>query len=644
MDDINLRAAARQSWDNVFSLAYPKLKGMINSIIEETERTLEDSKRELRTVTLALENFEQKLVTAKNSISSLIRSQENINSYLERVVGGLGEGVSSSDVTAIPTDLLRGSKGRFKYDEKTKRWTDEKGRPISEEEVRARGLNEGDKLKAGKAGQVVEAATKEGFVSSTVKTLNRANLVAAVAAAGILVYDIYKLDSSSPDYKSNVQKLVAKFIAQYALGVGVAALVGTVTTMGFTAAGAPIIAPLAGIVAGITAGTIAVFYTDKDVEKLTDLVIDKLNEGSTATAQSSQGGSPIGGIGGVAGGDLSALSSADSIRFVADRIIFNSLKITGGGQESSVEPAPSGAGVTGQRFPVGNQGEVSRGGPAGFSGAPGMASGGQRAIDTSGFGGGQSFLVPGRNSRVAASNQRFDASQVGGSGISPNISQAEYYNKMYGAVYEAAVARGLPYPEVVASLGASQTSLETGYGKHMVGNNAFGIKGTGSAGTVNANTQEFVGGRMVGMKQGFRAYGDVTESANDYVDMMLKNQKRYGGVLTAPTVEQAIAAQARSGYATDPAYGSKLSSINSKFASQGGNKPEPKIPSTGSTVNRASVENKVEKEKAQSSSASQVNNLITQSPSSQTVEQQPEQPRGKEVAVGDRLGRLISQS
>jgi flagellum-specific peptidoglycan hydrolase FlgJ len=215
---------------------------------------------------------------------------------------------------------------------------------------------------------------------------------------------------------------------------------------------------------------------------------------------------------------------------------------------------------------------------------------------------------------------------------------------MYNAVYEAAKASGLPYPEVIASLGASQTSLETGYGKHMVGNNAFGIKGTGSAGTVNANTQEFVGGKMVGMKQGFRAYGDVTESANDYVNMMIKNQKRYSGVLTAKTVEEAIAAQAKSGYATDPSYGSKLASINSRFGGQNAAKPETKLAKSGPAINNASIDNKVGNEKLQqTASSSQVNNLITQSPSSQTPNQEPPKS-GNEVDVRNRLGRLIAQT
>jgi hypothetical protein len=150
---------------------------------------------------------------------------------------------------------------------------------------------------------------------------------------------------------------------------------------------------------------------------------------------------------------------------------------------------------------------------------------------------------------------------------------------------------------------------------------------------------------MVGMKQGFRAYGDVTESANDYVDMMLKNQKRYGGVLNATSVEEAIAAQAKSGYATDPAYGSKLASINSKFAGSPSKnvatKPEPKSPASGPAVNKASIESKVDKEKQQTASM-EVNNLVSQSPSSQSGDKQPEQPTGKEVGANDRIGRLIT--
>ena len=146
-------------------------------------------------------------------------------------------------------------------------------------------------------------------------------------------------------------------------------------------------------------------------------------------------------------------------------------------------------------------------------------------------------------------------------------TQKAYYDKMYNALYAAAKEKGVPNPEVIAKLGATQTSLETGYGRHMVGNNAFGIKGSGPN-SVNAGTQEFVGGKMVGMKQSFRSYNNVTDSAADYIDFLQKNP-RYKGVLAATNINEAITAQSKTGYATDPNYGSKLASINTKMGGGG---------------------------------------------------------------------------
>lgn len=151
--------------------------------------------------------------------------------------------------------------------------------------------------------------------------------------------------------------------------------------------------------------------------------------------------------------------------------------------------------------------------------------------------------------------------------MAQNSSQA-YYEKMYKALYKAAVEKNVPYPEVLARLGAAQTCLETGFGRSMVGNNAFGIKGKGPAGTVNAATKEFIGGQMVGMSQGFRAYNKVEDSAIDFVDFILKN-KRYAKVVSATTVNDAIDAQGKSGYATDPGYASKLYSIHKNYGNIG---------------------------------------------------------------------------
>jgi flagellum-specific peptidoglycan hydrolase FlgJ len=158
-------------------------------------------------------------------------------------------------------------------------------------------------------------------------------------------------------------------------------------------------------------------------------------------------------------------------------------------------------------------------------------------------------------------------------GAQPSPNQQEYYNKVYEATLKAAKDKGVENPEVIARLAASQSSLETGYGKSVVGNNAFGIKADkGWKGeSVGAGTKEVINGQTVGMQQNFRKYENFEQSAGDYVEFLQKNQ-RYKGVLAAKSPEEAIAAQGKTGYATDPSYGSKLSSIHSRFS--GGANPD----------------------------------------------------------------------
>jgi hypothetical protein len=141
-------------------------------------------------------------------------------------------------------------------------------------------------------------------------------------------------------------------------------------------------------------------------------------------------------------------------------------------------------------------------------------------------------------------------------------NQQQYYNKIYGTLLEQATKQGVANPEVIARLGAAQSSLETGYGQHLSGGkNYFGIKG--GSGTAQS-TQEFIDGKWVTVKDKFRGYGSLEESAADYIKFLQTNS-RYKGVLASQSASEAIAAQGKSGYATDPAYGAKLADINARY-------------------------------------------------------------------------------
>ena len=267
--------------------------------------------------------------------------------------------------------------------------------------------------------------------------------------------------------------------------------------------------------------------------------------------------------------------NSKSLKFNTDKIYLNVNQVTATGTPTAGAAAPSatdegGAGGANANAPAaGGAGGSGGAGGAGVTAPSGPAGTGDTSAPSGAAAGGpQTPAVTGDNTKMPTNAYAAPGGAAGGKPASK--SQSEYYNTMYDSLYKAAQEKGLPNPEVVARLGATQTSLETGYGRHMVGNNAFGIKGSGPAGTVNAGTKEFVGGKMVGMKQGFRAYNSPNESAGDYIDMMMKNPKRYGGVLQAKSVEEAIAAQAASGYATDPNYGTKLAGINAKMSKAGG--------------------------------------------------------------------------
>jgi hypothetical protein len=116
----------------------------------------------------------------------------------------------------------------------------------------------------------------------------------------------------------------------------------------------------------------------------------------------------------------------------------------------------------------------------------------------------------------------------------------------------------------------AQAALETGYGRSAPNNNFFGIKSHGQSGGSNLMTQEFENGRMVSRPQSFRGYEGPEQSFQGYADFILNNP-RYGDVMAQGDLAGQIGAMGQSGYATDPDYASKLSSIARRF---GGDVPD----------------------------------------------------------------------
>jgi flagellar protein FlgJ len=133
------------------------------------------------------------------------------------------------------------------------------------------------------------------------------------------------------------------------------------------------------------------------------------------------------------------------------------------------------------------------------------------------------------------------------------------------AAKAAEAATGIP-----ATFMLAQAALETGWGRRDIrradgspSHNVFGIKATpGWTGPVaEVTTTEYLGGVARKVKAKFRAYASVDEAFADYARLMTRS-KRY-----APVLEQSTSAHGfahglqRAGYATDPAYATKLASV-----------------------------------------------------------------------------------
>jgi len=144
-------------------------------------------------------------------------------------------------------------------------------------------------------------------------------------------------------------------------------------------------------------------------------------------------------------------------------------------------------------------------------------------------------------------------------------SSDEFIATMLPMAEKAAARIGVD-PKVLVA----QAALETGWGKSVMraddgtsSHNLFGIKATGNWQGENARaiTSEFRNGQMVKETADFRSYASYEDSFHDLVSL-LQNNDRYQGVLkAADNPEQFVKELQKAGYATDPNYASKISSI-----------------------------------------------------------------------------------
>jgi LysM repeat protein len=121
---------------------------------------------------------------------------------------------------------------------------------------------------------------------------------------------------------------------------------------------------------------------------------------------------------------------------------------------------------------------------------------------------------------------------------------------------------------VPASVTLAQAALESGWGKSGLstqGNNFFGIKGKGPAGSVTMPTKEFLNGKWVTVDAPFRKYNSPSESFADHGNFLRQN-KRYAEAFKHTDNAERFAQEIhKAGYATDPEYSNKLIAMINKY-------------------------------------------------------------------------------
>ena len=128
-------------------------------------------------------------------------------------------------------------------------------------------------------------------------------------------------------------------------------------------------------------------------------------------------------------------------------------------------------------------------------------------------------------------------------------------------------------PELVQAHAALESGwgqrpiMRTGAGDGASSHNLFGIKASGKwdGAVAESATTEYVGGAALKTRERFRAYPDAASAFRDYAQMLLDNP-RYKGAIGAGNDAHAFAqGLAKGGYATDPAYASKLARLAGKL-------------------------------------------------------------------------------
>ena len=147
-----------------------------------------------------------------------------------------------------------------------------------------------------------------------------------------------------------------------------------------------------------------------------------------------------------------------------------------------------------------------------------------------------------------------------------SAQQASFARALWPDAQQAARQLGVSPISLLA-----QAALETHWGRNVpqntaggTSNNLFGIKATDWTGpAVASSTQEYSGAVASTVTAQFRAYGSTSQCFGDYVSLLRGNPRYAAALGTGSDVRAFGSALQQGGYATDPAYASKLGAIAS---------------------------------------------------------------------------------
>lgn len=173
--------------------------------------------------------------------------------------------------------------------------------------------------------------------------------------------------------------------------------------------------------------------------------------------------------------------------------------------------------------------------------------------NVSGIGAGQPAAAP----VAATSSLDSTPSYSGTSSVPDTSSHAAFIKSMYPVAQQWSAKTGIP-PEILLAMNIS----ESNWG-NAPGNELFGIKAPGDAGSINSPTWESVNGQRVNTSSDFGAYSSPDAAYAAFWNLV-STSPRYAGAMAALQAGDTngfLQGLVRGGYATDQNWGNAIQNI-----------------------------------------------------------------------------------